>query len=325
MSFIDDKFVGMISSRLQKFKKVKPGLYNFRCPICGDSKKNKSRARGYLYQKKSDLNYKCHNCGTTSSFAYFLKGLDEVLYKEYVMERYKEGLTGKGTVVPTPKIVNKKPIFSPSIFKDLLKISDLNTSHPARQYLTNRKIPEQYYSKFYYAEDFNRWSKSNNTYKESRIVLPLKTIDGKVFGFQGRSLEQNAKLRYITTILDSEHPKVFGLDRVNNEKTVYVTEGPFDSLFVENGIAMCGADVDLSDFDWDFVYIYDNEPRNTDIHKRMAKTISKGNKIVIWPNTIKDKDINDMIMSGHDPQDIINKNTFQGMEAQLKFIEWKKV
>jgi len=326
MSFIDDKFVGMISSRLEKFKTIKPGLYNFRCPLCGDSKKQKSKARGYLYQKKSDLNYKCHNCGASSTFAYFLKRIDEPLYNEYVMERYKGGLTGKGTVVPNPKPVRKKPEFSYSIFKDLPKISDLNTSHPARQYLSNRKIPEQYYSKFYYSEDFNRWSKSNNTYKESRIVLPLKTSEGKVFGYQGRSLDPNTNLRYITTILDTEYPKIFGLDNINHEKEIYVTEGPFDSLFLCNSIAMCGSDVYLSNWGIDNpIWVYDNEPRNAQIVSRYASAISRGERIVIWPTSIKEKDINDMILSGYDVQDIIRNNTYQGIKAQLKFTEWKKV
>ena len=326
MSFIDDKFVGMISSRLEKFKTIKPGLYNFRCPLCGDSKKQKSKARGYLYQKKSDLNYKCHNCGASSTFAYFLKGIDEPLYNEYVMERYKVGLTGKGTVVSNPEPIRKKPEFSYSIFKDLPKISDLNTSHPARQYLSNRKIPEQYYSKFYYAEDFNRWSKSNNPCKESRIVLPLKTSEGKVFGYQGRSLDPNTNLRYITTILDTEHPKIFGLDNINHEKEIYVTEGPFDSLFICNSIAMCGADVDLSNWGIDDpIWVYDNEPRNAQIVSRYANAISRGERIVIWPTSIKEKDINDMILSGYDVQDIIQNNTSQGIKAQLKFTEWKKV
>jgi len=324
MSFIEDKFVGMISPRLEKFKRVKAGTYNFRCPFCGDSKKNKSKARGYLYPKKSDLNYKCHNCGATATFGYFLKRIDEVLYKEYVMERYKEGLTGKGTVVPEPKIEHKKPKFVYSILKDLPKISDLNTSHPARQYLAERKIPEQHFSKLYYAEDFNAWAKTNNSYKESRIVIPLKSIDGKLFGYQGRALNPKSKLRYITTILDSEYPKVYGLNNVKQDSTVYVTEGPFDSLFVENGIAMCGADVDLSNFSWDFVYVYDNEPRNPDIHRRMEQTISRGNKIVIWPSSITQKDINDMVLSGLSPEDIIERNTFQGITAKLKFTEWKK-
>ena len=298
MSFIDEKFIGMISSRLEKFKIVKPGLYNFRCPICGDSKKNKSKSRGYLYLKKSDLNYKCHNCGATSTFAYFLKGIDESLYKEYVMERYKVGLTGKGTVVPNPKIVRKIPQFTYSIFKDLPKISDLNITHVAREYLTKRQIPEQYYSNFYYVEDFNSWSKSTSTYKESRIILPLKNFDGKVFG----------------------------LDRVDIDKTVYIVEGPFDSLFVSNGIAMCGSDVYINDLQIsDYVWVYDNEPRNLEIHSRMLRNIKIGNKIVIWPSSIIEKDINDMILGGNNIQSIIENNTFQGIKAQLKFTEWKKV
>ena len=326
MSFIDDKFVGLISSRLDKFKKVKSGLYNFRCPICGDSQKNKNKTRGYLYQKKSDLNYKCHNCGATSTFAYFLKGLDEGLYKEYVMERYKEGLTGKGTVVANPKSISKKPIFTHSIFKDLPKISELNIEHPAREYLTNRKISEVYFTKFYYAEDFNFWAGSKNTYKESRIVIPLRTPENKVFGYQGRSLDPNSKLRYITTILDTEYPKVFGLDRVNKDETIYVTEGPFDSTFLLNAIALCGADGDLSQ--WGIcspVWVYDNEPRNQEIHNRITKVIDRGDRVVIWPSSIKEKDINDMVISGYSPEDVIKNNTFQGLEAKIKFIEWKSV
>lgn len=326
MSFIDDKFVGMISSRLDKFKKVKPGLYNFRCPMCGDSQKNKSRARGYLYQKKSDLNYKCHNCGVTATFAYFLKGLDEILYKEYVMERYKDGLTGKSTVVPNSKLISKKPIFKPSIFKDLPKISELNTSHPAKQYLTNRKISELYFTKFYYAEDFNLWSGSKNTYKESRIIIPLRTFENKVFGYQGRSLDPNSKLRYITAILDAEYPKVFGLDRLNKEETTYVTEGPFDSTFIPNAIALCGADGDLNQWGINnLVWVYDNEPRNAEIHNRITKVIERGDKVVIWPSSIKEKDINDMVIAGYSPEDIIKNNTFKGLEAKVKFTEWKKV
>ena len=63
MDYIDQKYIMMISSRLQKFKKIKSGLYNFRCNICGDSQKNRNKARGYLYQVKNNTNFKCHNQG----------------------------------------------------------------------------------------------------------------------------------------------------------------------------------------------------------------------------------------------------------------------
>lgn len=319
----------MISSRLGKFVKKKEGLYNFRCPYCGDSQKHKNKARGYLYQYKNDYNFKCHNCGVTRSFTYFLKDLDEPLYKEYVLERYKEGLTGKGTVTPTPKFNTSKPVFSNikelEQFSGLEKISNLNTTHPAKQYLLNRKIPEKFFSKFYFVEDYNCWAKNKNEYKESRIILPLIDKSRNVFGYQARALDKNSKLRYITTILDSEYPKLFGLDRLDESQTVYVTEGPFDSLFVNNSVAMCGADVDISNFNWDCVYVFDNEPRNKQICDRMERVIDNGHKIVIWPRKIQDKDINDMIISGYSPQEIINENTFKGIQAKVKFIEWKKV
>ena len=73
MDIIDSKYIGLISSRLQKFKRVKSNLYNFRCPICGDSQKHKNKARGYFYQIKTNTNFKCHNCGASLSFNNFLK------------------------------------------------------------------------------------------------------------------------------------------------------------------------------------------------------------------------------------------------------------
>jgi len=330
MSFIDSKYVGMISTRLDRFSKKKEGLYNFRCPYCGDSQRSKNKTRGYLYQRKSDLNFKCHNCGVTRSFTYFLKDIDQNIYKEYVLERYKEGLTGKGTTAPNPVFMSNKPVFKKvkelEYFKELIKISDLNNTHPARQYLSNRKIPEKYFFNFYFVEDYNVWAKTNNSKKESRIIIPLLTKDGQLFGYQARSLDPAAKLRYITTILDPDYPKVFGLDRVKDDETIYVTEGPIDSLFIRNGIAMCGSDVSIDSFSFDdIVYVFDNEPRNREICDRMSKVIDMGYKIVIWPSSIKEKDINDMILSNNSPQGIIDKNTFQGIQAKIKFTEWKKV
>jgi len=324
MSYVDSKYIGLLSPRLGKFARKKDGLYNFRCPYCGDSQKNKNRARGYLYRHKSDHNFKCHNCGVSRSFTYFLKDIDESLYKEYLLERYKEGLTGKATVAPEPEFKFEKPNFSKPLF-DLPTIKKLNTTHPARQYLSQRKIPEEYFSKLYYAEDYNAWAGIPNSYKESRIIIPLLSQKNELFGYQARSLNPKSKLRYLTNIFNKTYPKLFGLERVNENETVYVTEGPFDSMFIENGVAMCGADVDISNYNWDIVYIFDNEPRNKQICDRMAKVIDSGNKIVIWKSTIKEKDINDMVLAGKDVKQIIQCTTFGGLEAKIKFQEWKKL
>ena len=331
MNYIDTKYISLVSPQLLNFSQKKKSLYNFRCPYCGDSQRKKNKSRGYLFEYKDSFVFKCHNCGVTKSFAKFLQDHSVGLYDQYLLERYKEGTTGKGRRVANPKFDFKKPVFEKkvvkeTIFDSLQKLSDLNTTHPAKQYLLNRKIPEKYFSNFYYAEDFNAWENNKNTIKEARIILPLISEDGNVFGYQARSLNKDATLRYITTILDKQYPKLFGLDRINKHETIYITEGPFDSLFISNSLAMCGADVSLGDLGIDNVtWIYDNEPRNKQIVERINKTIQHGNKVVIWPDSVKEKDINDMILSGHDVQSMVECNTYSGLEAQVKFNLWKKI
>lgn len=333
MSFIDSKYIGLVSPRLQKFKQVKSNLYNFRCPYCGDSQRYKNKARGYIYQLKNDHNFKCHNCGVSRTFTNFLKDMDNVLYDQYVMERYKNGLTGKNSNTPEPKFNFKAPVFSKKAF-DLPTIAELNKEHLARAYLENRKIPDKFLNKIYYCENFKQWTnQQKQTFDsiqndEPRIIIPLIN-KGEIFGFQGRSLRKNSKVKYITIILDEKHPKIYGLDNVDWTKTVYIVEGPIDSMFVENSIAMVGADLDLmfliSNYETDFVVIYDNEKRNKQIVDRMMKAIDLKLPLVIWPNEIQEKDINDMVLSGLDVNSVIKSNTYQGLEAKVKLTNWKRV
>ena len=331
MNFIDIKYINFISSQLQLFSKKKSDLYNFRCPYCGDSQKYKNKARGYLFKKKNDMVFKCHNCGVGRTFTNFLKDQNPMLHDQYVMERYKEGLTGKGSQTANPDFKFQAPKFyrDPDNKIDLQKISELNITHPAREYLENRKIKNL--DTFYYCPKFKEWTNSrvkvfDTLRKDSpRIIIPLKDTEGKLFGYQGRSLSPKAKIRYITIMLDESKPKVFGLDSIKTDEVVYVTEGPFDSTFIRNSIAMCGSDVDLSSFNCNFVFIFDNEPRNKEIVSKIAKAIEQGYPVVIFPKNIVEKDINDMVMAGHDVQSMVESNTYQGLEAKLKLSEWKKV
>lgn len=322
MDHVDSKYIGLLSSKLEKFTKVKAGLYNFRCPICGDSKKNKFKTRGYLYAAKTNTNFKCHNCGASMSFNNFLKKLDINLHKQYAMEKFKEGFTGKNYVVEEPKIVFTKPVFTKKV--NLPKASEVET---AKKYLEARNIDA---SKFYYAEKFKTWVNTlkptfeSTEYDEDRIIIPL-FYNQNLVGLQGRSIKPNP-VKYITVMLDDNAPKIYGLDTIENKSSVYITEGPFDSTFIRNAIAMCGADADLSNWGIsDPIWIYDNEPRNREIVSRIARVIEMGQKIVIWPLNIKEKDINDMVMSGHDVQNLVESNTYSGLQATLKFNLWKKI
>jgi transcription elongation factor Elf1 len=322
MDYVDVKYINLISARLQKFKKIKNNLYNFRCPICGDSQKNKSKARGYLYQVKNNTNFKCHNCGVNVSFNNFLKQIDITIHKQYTFEKFKEGHTGRNFTADEPVFEFETPKFKPRL--DLPKASE---NFEAKEYLIKRELTPD---KFYYTDKFKSWTNSikkvfdDTTKDEPRIIIPL-FYQNTLVGFQGRALG-SSKIKYITVMLNDDAPKIYGLDNVRKDATVYITEGPFDSTFIRNAIAMCGADADVSK--WGIsnpVWIYDNEPRNSEIVSRISRTIDKGESIVIWPSGIKEKDINDMVLSGLDVQSVIELNTYSGLEAKLKFTTWKKI
>lgn len=257
------------------------------------------------------------------SFNNLLKEIDVSLHKQYTLEKFKEGHTGKNFVVKAPKFEFKKPVFKKSI--NLPKA----TSDPvAKEYLVNRKIDPD---KFYYADKFMEWTNTQkqtfDTIKkdESRIVIPMYDEKKNLIGFQGRALGKSFT-KYITVMLDEEAPKVYGIEKIDKTIPVYITEGPFDSTFICNSIAMCGADVDISN--WGIcnpVWIYDNEPRNREIVNRIGRTIDNGNSIVIWPTNIIQKDINDIVLSGHDVMSVVELNTYSGLEAKIKFNNWKKI
>ena len=323
MDLIDSKYVGLISSRLQKFKKVKPDLYNFRCPICGDSQKNKNKCRGYMYVVKNNTNFKCHNCGASLSLNNFIKKLDTTLHKQYTLEKFKEGHTGRSFVVDEPEFKFKKPVFRKKL--DLPKASE---NFFAKEYLEERKLNPE---KFYFTDKFKEWTNTkkqtfDSTYRdEPRIIIPMYDRDKNLIGFQGRSLTHNS-VKYITVMLEDSAPKIYGLDTIDEKLPVYVVEGPFDSTFINNSVALCGSDGDLGHLEGsDTILVYDNEPRNREIVGRIERCIERNQKVVIWPSNIIEKDINDMILAGHDVMSMIKLNTYSGLEAKVKFNTWKKV
>jgi len=333
---IDTKYLSLLSPRLDRFKKVRDYLWNFRCPQCGDSQKSKSKARGYVYRKKTDLFFKCHNCGVGQSVGNLIKDLDPFLHKQYIMERYRAGETGKRKS-KAPDFKFETPKFKPKKTTiDLPSIESLPKEHYARVYCEGREIPQQFMDKIFYAEDFKNWALSvcqvdysNLMGKEPRLVIPFFDRDNQLIGAQGRAL-QESKIRYVTVKVHEDAPKVFGLERWNSDQHTYLVEGPIDSLFLPNCLAMAGADMsDLSILDKDkTTLIFDNEPRNFQIARNMIKFLQDGWKIVVWPNSITCKDINDMVLTSiRDARlvEIINTNTYSGQRGEWEVKSWKKV
>ena len=326
--YVEIKYLNLLSTRLEQFKRKKEFLWNFRCPICGDSQKNKTKARGFIFQYKGKLLYKCHNCQVSLPFPKLLQDLDLELYKEYRMEKFTDGKR-RPDMRKVERIVSAQPVFAPkNILDDLTPLDNLNTSHPAKEYILNRRLPTE---ALYYTEKFMEWTNSVKphtfheiTKDEGRIIIPFRDKEGSVFGFQGRSLSATG-LRYITILLDEDRDKIFGLNTLDYDRRIYITEGPFDSLLLDNAVAMAGADVSTDCLRGsDHVFVYDNEPRNVQIVSRISKHITDGESVVIWPSSVKEKDINDMFLAGHDVQQIVSSCSYQGLTATLKLNDWRK-
>lgn len=329
-SYIDLKYISEISSRLDQFKKKNDYLFNFRCPHCGDSQKSKTKARAYLYRVKNDMFFKCHNCGQGQNLSNFIKFLDPKKYGEYLLERYK----GSAPSTPQPKFDFKPTKFKETnLLDNCTKISNLKDDHPVKDYIKKRLIPTQYYEIIYLVNKFHNFANKvkpgifKEKYEHPRLIIPFFDVTGELFAFQGRAFGKEQP-KYITIKLDETKQKVYGLERVNFQKHVYIVEGPLDSLFLDNCLAAGGADLTLRMPNTQVTYIFDNEPRNKEIIKRMYAVIENDYNVVIWPNHIQLKDVNEMIVSGisvAEIKNIIDKNTFRKLEALEKLSHYKKV
>ena len=337
MLFVDLKYISQLSTRLRNFKHTNTYTFNFSCPFCGDSKKNKLKARGYIYQKKNDLFYKCHNCGVGTNTGNLIKHVDSYLYEQYVLERYQSGAS-KHNSHKTISYPETKPVFTElkdEILDGLRAIDTLPPTHPAYVYVASRLIPKDKFKLLFYAP---KWKKYVNSVKYTytseednehpRLVIPFFNEHGKVFAFQGRAFG-NEDPRYMTIKLD-EMERIYGLDRVDFSKKVYAVEGPLDSLFLPNSIAVAGSSFDstyMRGLISKLVVVFDNEPRNKELCGQIKKCIDKGYVVSLMPATGY-KDINDLVKAGWSQQrilDLIDENTVSGLEATIKFNQWKKV
>lgn len=339
---VESKYIGLISHRLRNFKRKQDYLWNFSCPICGDSKKNLLKARGYVYKKGNNLFYSCKNCGIGTSLGKLLENVDGSLYKEYVLERYKSGESGFSNFkeptfnVPSPRF---DKLDKPKIFEHAEFCSNLSSEHFCLAYLKNRQIPKEFYSQLLFTSHYKKFidalvpNHGKKLIDDARVIIPFYDVYNNLIAVSGRALETSDKtLRYITIrTTDSEEKLVFGMDRVSVHEPVRVVEGPLDSLFVKNCIASADANLAIVAENISAgkkVLIFDNEPRNKEIVKLMQESIKSNHNIVIWPNTIQAKDVNEMVMSGisvDEIESIISSNTFSGLEAQTKFVFWKKI
>lgn len=331
--FLDTKYLNLISNRLPLFKRKDDSLYNCRCIICGDSAKHKNKTRGYFFKFKNELRYKCHNCGASQTFNTFLKNLDASIYSQYVVEKYSEGNNVKisntmfTATFDEPKFKSKDERL---LDKILDRLDTLPEDNEAVVFCNNRQVPKEQFKKLYFIPNIKDIVQLSDKYKESikgeepRLVLPFYNEDGQLTGVTCRALRGEA-LRYITVKIKDDQPLLFGVNELKKTEPVYLVEGPIDSLFLPNAIAANGTSFTKAiSLGLDVIGIFDNQPRNVEVCKLLEKFINSGNKVVIWPQNLQQKDINDMVIAGKDILKLVKENTFAGLTAKAKFTAWKR-
>lgn len=344
---VDRQFIDKISGRLEKFKWQRDGSANFRCPVCGDSKKSKTKTRGYLIKGKENYSYYCHNCGHSEGFAKFLKKFDPTLYKEYAVEAFKgkydnnhrwfhNRLEKQEEVIP-----EKKKFAKAGVLTTLKSIRELDEFHPAKKYCRKRKIPEKYWDVLFYTDNFKKWINENvspdkfpgnfggnQPQTDKRIVIPFYSRNGVPFAYQGRYIGANKdEQRYITINPNPNNVLIYGLERLKAGKQMYACEGPIDSYALDNCVAVAGSALAklLKIKTLNPVFIFDNEPYSEIICGLMETIIDAGKDIVIWPKNIKQKDLNKCVQDGINVVDLVENNTYNGLVAKIKLNDWKKI
>ena len=328
--YVDKKYINFVSSSLDKFKWKSESLANCRCPICGDSSKSKVKARGYFYSKGNDFFYRCHNCNYGTNLYNFLEKISPVLCREYALERWKNGENGNSNYkkpVIEIEFTTEKKLKKNGEF-NFPKVSSLDENHICKKYVVKRRIPEKYYDVLMYVDNFSEIIYGKNENKDPRLIIPVYDELGQLVSFQGRALK-NSSVKYLTQHV-SQKVAWFGMNEVQSDD-VFVFEGPIDSMFIPNSVATLGMG------NWKkipdilkgkrLIHVLDNEPRNKEVLDTMLQIAKNDGIICVWPENIKYKDINDMILNGYTPNELKNiiiNNIYQGVEATFKITTWRK-
>ena len=340
MLWLDQRFAAQLASRLRNYKRTDSYVSHFSCPsvppFCGDVSKvgNTRKASAYFYRRGSNLMFKCHRCGESKRFDQFLRILDEDMYGEYIAEKN----LGSGTPPRNRYDYDSFRTEVPVVKADVAAAVPLLKTLPgdAVDYLRGRMIPDERIAECRWTEDFFLLAatlfppKYAGKTRMSRLVIPVRSADGSLVGIQGADITGQSRVKYITCAPDGAS-LVYGIERVG-EGTIYALEGPWDSTFLPNGVATLGGTMtnDLLGTGVDpsrFVVVYDNEPRSNATVKKVEKAIAAGFRVCVWPLSLREKDVNDMVLAGMSPAQVkyvIDKNTHGGLDAEIALSEWRR-
>jgi len=266
---------------LSTFSNVTEGsdFFNFRCNVCGDSKKSKHKKRAYILKRKNPWMFYCHNGCKPMTVLNWIKVYFPIHFKDY----YRELLRSSSEIIkPLPIIKNpivKKNNEEKEQTKFFIPIKKGITSPFAKAVLTciDRRIPEEVWSK---------WFVSIGGMYNNRMIIPFFDDKGKIYYYQGRSL-YGQEPKYLSR--KGEHNSIYNYYLVDKSKPVPVLEGPIDSIFVENSIAITGVKIEdkrLKDFPHKR-FLIDMDNTTNDTKKKTMELLSKGEYVFCWKKFMK--------------------------------------
>lgn len=335
MSYVDEQFAEIAMQRQPRFKRFSGSTFklNCRCKICGDSAKDEFMARFYARAVDDTVMVKCFNCDYSNSIAGYIKNEEPDLYRDYLLEKRKSNfeipVSKKEEPEPEKKVIDFIPYS--------VRLDTVDKGSKLIQYIQKRKIPNNVYDKIYFTKEWQKLVNHINkdTYKypkdEMRLVIPIFNSEGEIESLQGRALQKDAKAKYMTIKAYEDATKIYGLERVDKDKPVIILEGPLDSLFLPNAIAITGGSMDINSvpFKGNRIWAMDNEPRHPDTKNRVLKLLEASESVVCWDNIgYEGKDINELIINGADKDYVLNyifDNSVSGLMGKLRISKYFKI
>jgi predicted RNA-binding Zn-ribbon protein involved in translation (DUF1610 family) len=297
-----------------KIEKTKQSI-QFACPMCGDSHQYPSRKRAHIYFDSG--HFHCYNeCGGMS-IRKFLDYFDQKLSIEEVKFNFDKPITQwKGSESDLRSTVYYQ-LHKYSITKEelveRLKYEWIKEGDTAWRYLESRNLLE-YIDHFMVSPD-------------GRLAIlnlgPDWSDDyyNRVIGVQTRALITNSGPKYLTYTIErlneemgrkykiepgtdvymNRHSQIFKSLWIDESRPVTVLEGPIDSLFISNSIALAGITKTIKGIEShpQYRFLLDND--SVGIIKSKEK-ITQGKRVFNWNAFIQDhnlnpetKDVNDVI------------------------------
>jgi len=290
------------------------GRITLACPYCGDSHTDDTKKRGNIYW--DTLQYHCYNCSHHTNLYSFLRDHDVRLPNtgdsfdviDYIktnersvkkIETIKHSVFSKADELAIP--IDK--------FKSFFKAKEI-TPGDWIWFKLKERLLHHMSDQFLYSERDQKLWILNLTPTGNILSVQSRRMKGKGSRYLTYDLpklyqEMNIEINIDEDVLVSisKVSTLFGIMQVNFQRDVTIFEGPLDSKFMTNSLALATAGRSTNEFDEMATvrYMFDNDKTGKE---KMAEKLKKGRPVFMWSKFLKEneldtyniKDLNDLMI-----------------------------